>query len=100
MKCFSCERGRCLHLGLVPRPQGYLIPNEGDQVIIACQEQRFQAVVSKKAPRGDFTVSWRAGSNRFAPYLAGHWYTEFGPNGEPKHQWRIVEILKETHETA
>ena len=100
MKCYSCESGRCLHIGMVPRPQGYLIPNECDTVVIESKGQRHHAVVGKKAPRGDFSVSWFYGVNRWHPGLRGHWYTEFGPNGEPKYDWRIVEILKETHETA
>lgn len=70
-----------------------LVPNEGDRVLIECDGQQWQAIVGKKSPRGDFTVSWYGGRNRFAPWLPGHWYTEFGPNGEPKHGWRIVAIL-------
>lgn len=81
--------------------QPYLIPNAGDTVLIECGDQRFYALVETKSPRGNFSVSWHSGANPHAPWLRGHWYTEFGPNGEPKqdgepkHGWRIVEIVKD-----
>lgn len=72
------------------------VPEEGETVIIECDGQQHCAVVGRKAPRGDFTVSWYYGSNPHARWLPGHWYTEFGPNGEPKHGWRIVGICEES----
>lgn len=69
------------------------VPNEGDRVLIECEGQRWEAVVGPKAPRGDFTVSWYGGRNRWAPWLPGHWYARFHADGSPKDNWRIVAVL-------
>jgi len=72
-----------------------VVPEEGQEVIIECEGQRWRAVVGKKSPRGDFSVSWYGGQNWHSPGFSGHWYTEFGPQGESKYGWRIVEICSE-----
>ena len=66
----------------------------GDIVVIEDQGVRHEATVGSVAPRGDFSVHWYAGRNQFAPHLPGHWFCEFGPKGEPRQKWRIVEYRK------
>lgn len=66
----------------------------GDVVVIEhpATGERHRATVGERTPRGDFSVDWYSGRNRYAPKLPGHWYAEFGPAGAPKHGWRIVEV--------
>lgn len=68
----------------------YLIPVEGQHVIIERGIQQRRAMAMPRQEDGSFWCVWLDGDTPDAAPLAGYWYSQFGPEGEPLQGWRIV----------